>query len=105
MATDRELFELHSGRIIMDEDLSEKMYVIKAYHPERADEEKKYTEAFLMNIDDQPTVDTVHVVHAHFERTDNPSYCECSNCGERCSADIQANYCPHCGARMDEEEP
>ena len=38
MATDRELFELRSGRIIMDEDLSEKMYVIKAYHPERADE-------------------------------------------------------------------
>lgn len=38
MISDRELFELRSGRIIMDEDLSEKMYVIKAYHPERADE-------------------------------------------------------------------
>lgn len=38
MISDRELFELRSGRIIMDEDLSEKMYIIKAYHPERADE-------------------------------------------------------------------
>lgn len=38
MTTDRELFELRSGRIIMDEDLSEKMYIIKAYHPEKADD-------------------------------------------------------------------
>ena len=26
MASDRELFELRNGRVIMDEDLSEKMY-------------------------------------------------------------------------------
>ena len=38
MTSDRELFELHSGRIIMDEDLSAKMYMIKHYHPEKADE-------------------------------------------------------------------
>ena len=48
---------------------------------------------------------TQAVVHAHFERTDNPSYCECSNCGATFSADIQANYCPHCGSRIYEEEP
>lgn len=36
--TDRELFELNNGRIIMDEDLSDKMYAIKQFHPERADE-------------------------------------------------------------------
>lgn len=36
--TDRELFELKNGRIIMDEDLSDKMYTIKSFHPERADE-------------------------------------------------------------------
>ncbi len=34
----QELFELHNGRVIMDADLSEKMYTIKTYHPERADE-------------------------------------------------------------------
>ena len=33
-----ELYELHNGRVIMDEDLSAKMYLIKHYHPERADE-------------------------------------------------------------------
>ena len=38
MASDRELFELRNGRVIMDEELSEKMYIIKSYHPERADE-------------------------------------------------------------------
>jgi putative DNA primase/helicase len=36
--TNRELFELNNGRIIMDEDLSDKMYTIKQFHPERADE-------------------------------------------------------------------
>lgn len=35
---DRELFELKNGRLIMDESLSEKMYIIKSYHPEKADE-------------------------------------------------------------------
>lgn len=33
-----ELFELHNGRVIMDEDLSSKMYRIKTYHPESASE-------------------------------------------------------------------
>ena len=33
-----ELFELHNGRVIMDEALSEKMYTIKSYHTEKADE-------------------------------------------------------------------
>lgn len=28
MVSDRELFELRGGRVIMDEDLSEKMYII-----------------------------------------------------------------------------
>ena len=38
MASDRELFELRNGRVIMDEELSEKMYIIKSCHPEKADE-------------------------------------------------------------------
>ena len=38
MTNDRELFELRNGRIILDEELSEKMYIIKSHHPEKADE-------------------------------------------------------------------
>lgn len=38
VVSDRELFELRNGRVIMDEDMSEKMYIIKSYHPEKADE-------------------------------------------------------------------
>ena len=38
MVNDRELFELRNGRVIMDEDLSEKMYIIKSHHPEKIDE-------------------------------------------------------------------
>ena len=34
----QELFETRDGRVIMDEDLSSKMYLIKQYHPEKADE-------------------------------------------------------------------
>ena len=34
----QELFETSNGRVIMDEDLSSKMYLIKQYHPEKADE-------------------------------------------------------------------
>jgi len=34
----QELFETRNGRVIMDEDLSAKMYLIKQYHPEKADE-------------------------------------------------------------------
>lgn len=48
MVSDRELFELRSGRIIMDEDLSEKMYIIKEYHPERADDSS--SDFFAKNI-------------------------------------------------------
>lgn len=38
MAFDRELFETRHGRVIMDKDLSDKMYLIKSYHPEKSDE-------------------------------------------------------------------
>ena len=34
----QELFETRNGRVIMDEGLSSKMYQIKQYHPEKADE-------------------------------------------------------------------
>ena len=49
----QELFELHNGRVIMDEDLSEKMYLIKQYHPEKADAESsgfEWSEMGMANL-------------------------------------------------------
>ena len=34
----RELFQLRSGRVILDEDMSDKMFIIKQNHPEKADD-------------------------------------------------------------------
>ena len=56
-------------------------------------------------IDAQPTIDAVPVAHAHwiksnYDNIDGTIY-ECSNCNtEMFSA---WNYCPNCGAKMDEE--
>ncbi len=59
---------------------------------------------FLEMIDEEPTLDAKPVVHAHwiknnYDNVDGTIY-KCSNCNtEFFSA---WNYCPHCGARMNE---
>lgn len=58
-------------------------------------------------IDAQPTVDTVK--HAHWEISEY-EYLDCSNCGEsyysgaveRLKRGEVYDYCPNCGAKMDE---
>lgn len=53
MTTDRELFELKSGRIIMDEDMSDKMYLIKNFHPEKRHEDSsgfEWSEMGMANL-------------------------------------------------------
>lgn len=51
-------------------------------------------------LDDQPTIDAVPVLHAHW--TDKGSLsCRCSHCG--CKANDEFPYCPRCYARMDEQ--
>lgn len=37
--SDRELFELRNGRVVLDEEASDKLYKIKNFHPETRDEE------------------------------------------------------------------
>lgn len=63
----------------------------------------------LQDIDEQPTVDAVEVVHGKWE------FCEehwsgdltykCSNCGDELDTlpgiEIDWDYCPNCGAKMD----
>ena len=53
MVFDRELFETRHGRVIMDEDLSDKMYLIKSYHPEKPDEKSsgfEWSEMGMANL-------------------------------------------------------
>ena len=50
-------------------------------------------------IDNAPTVDAVPVKHGHW--LVNMFFIECSECGETFPLEPQ-NYCPNCGARMDE---
>lgn len=69
----------------------------------------KYTERCTCY---EPVKNVAPVVHAHWIETEDLSgdhYVECSNCclhwwisGES-SKEAEMNYCPRCGARMDEE--
>ena len=62
-----------------------------------------------------PTEDVAPVIHAHWVGLEYDGYAdghpvydvfECSNCNEwHCGEeDTLTDYCPHCGARMDEEK-
>lgn len=61
-------------------------------------------------IDEQPTIDSLkHGKWIYKGARGRFPVCECSVCGNAENADWailgdNVNYCPHCGARMDEEE-
>ena len=67
-------------------------------------------EDFMQRLLDAPTVDAVEVVHGRWEpRTDVPGFLRCSACHDCNIYDDwpdgkKWNYCPNCGAKMDEEE-
>lgn len=59
-------------------------------------------------VNRQPTIEAKPVVHAHW--TEGAPFHQCSNCNgfalsfdnEPYRKEILSNYCPHCGAQMDE---
>lgn len=56
----------------------------------------------MKDVDEQPTVDAVEVVHGHWEYIGGYGYqYRCSNC-IKC-VEHKTAFCPHCGAKMDKE--
>ena len=65
-------------------------------------------------IDAQPTVEAVPVVHGKWIMKDSGLWQDCSVCGVavevdsmymcKASEDMNFNYCPHCGAKMEGDD-
>ena len=67
------------------------------------EEVKDRFEEVYIYLDNQPTVDVAPVVHAHWiSDPDYPSHTICSNCKNWINMYQLLNYCPNCGAKMDE---
>lgn len=56
-------------------------------------------------IDEAPTIDAVPVKHGRWVWNDYGGFgnYHCSECGNICICNGDYDYCPNCGARMDEE--
>ena len=48
--------------------------------------------------------DVAPVIHAHWIRYPDCGVTKCSNCGWSIEECWDSDYCPHCGAQMDEKE-
>ena len=64
---------------------------------------------FIEQIEKAALADVVHVVHGHWKWSPKHEEYECSNCGESAPCDgwhdeLLSDYCPYCGAKMDEED-
>lgn len=74
----------------------------------------------MTDISNAPTIDAEPVRHGRWIVEDNPGtgwyLVECSECGENVTstapcigfppdAEVTWDYCPYCGAKMDEAEP
>ncbi len=74
---------------------------------------KKYLEKHIIGstvIANAPVIDAVPVIHAEWEQINKNEYnvipqWECSECGAEFECfDIDFEYCPRCGAKMDKEQ-
>lgn len=67
------------------------------------DSDKRRT--FDCIVDVQPSVDAAQIKHGHW--VDNNEVFVCSECGkwfDMLQGDADMNYCPNCGARMEESD-
>ena len=56
-----------------------------------------------IDIECAPEVDAVEVVHGHWIICSDGYYPYCSKCKQEPDGKNMTNYCPNCGAKMDEE--
>jgi len=82
--------------------------IIRTEKDEHGFSEKVEYVASVKKIDAMPTADVVPVRHGHWERGEDKYFYwyKCSNCGKevvsKYSDIVLSNYCPHCGAKMNE---
>jgi hypothetical protein len=62
--------------------------------------------AVITYLSEQPTVDAVEVLHGQWVSDEGDVLFHCSECETQISTswdydDLQWNYCPNCGAKMD----
>ena len=62
------------------------------------------TADYIYMIEDMPAADVAPVIHAHWIRYPDCGVTKCSNCGWSIEECWDSDYCPHCGAKMDEKE-
>ena len=55
-------------------------------------------------IEDMPTADVAPVIPAHWITSPDCGVTKCSSCGWSIEECWDSDYCPHCGAQMDEKE-
>ena len=79
-------------------------FPIRRNHYDRKNGNKHFIngiESVLEYAENLPAADVAPVVHARWKRYEK-NLGECSECGEIVS--VRNNYCPNCGAKMDEKE-
>lgn len=62
----------------------------------------KMLQAFKNVVDTSPTIEAEPVVHGHWVKRYKSKYYHCSVCGGL--VEDEWHNCPHCGAKMDEEQ-
>ena len=78
-----------------------KEQVIDWYRPYGQADEPIPFETLVSDLRDMKAADVAPVRHARWKRY-GKNLGECSECGEIVS--VRSNYCPNCGAKMDEKE-
>lgn len=82
-------------------------FPIRRNHYDRKNGNKHFIngiESVLEYAENLPAADVAPVIHAHWIRYPDCGVTKCSNCGWSIEECWDSDYCPHCGAQMDEKE-